>query len=140
MGNSEQELTKKPKTNSKTGRKRAVTINRNPGSKAGRKPRPKPKKKPRPGQGGTLLRSSLDIEVGKQSVDIAKALVTRMIAGDKDVTRLIFEATGAKTPAGPPPKKRHGPTLAQQLAMDEQWEEPDEGDGDIGAPALDAAV
>jgi hypothetical protein len=54
--------------------------------------------------------------------------------------RLLLETTGAKNPPAPPKKKRCGFTLAQQLAMEPQWEDPVEGDGDINAPAFDSAA
>ena len=81
-----------------------------------------------------MLRSAVDILVGKESERIAQAMVKKTIEGD------VSGAGCSPTSPGPesknkPPKKRYGPTEAELLAMEPQWEGPMEGDEDRDPPA-----
>jgi hypothetical protein len=140
MGNSKQELTKQSKTSSNTGRKTSSTTcgepaqpDKGPGSRGGR-PRGKTTIKAEPGDGGSMLRSAVDILVGKESERIAQAMVKKTIEGNMSGARLLTDLTGAMKSKNKPPKKRYGPTEAELLAMEPQWEGPMEGDEDRDPP------
>jgi hypothetical protein len=89
-----------------------------------------------PKSGGERLRSAVDKLVGCQCGSIAKALVDKTIAGNMTGARLLIELSGAKNPAQQPPKKPHGLTQAQQLALEPQWQGSLEDDDATSDPAF----
>jgi hypothetical protein len=142
MGNSKQELTEQETTNNKTARKTGRKRTKqqsledalgSTGAPSDRSSSQERSVEPEPIDGGEKLRSAIDTEVGKRSTQIATALVNKTCAGNMSVARLLAEITGAKNPRTKPPKKRCGPTLAEELAMEPQWQGPEEGDEDISS-------
>jgi hypothetical protein len=134
MGNVKKELTKTEKTSSKTGRKPRGRISRKAEVNTSNKPMletsgatPASYIEPEPVDSGTLLRSAVEKEVARESVRMAKALVKKTIAGNMTGFRYAAEMTGARNPATPPKKKRHGPSQAQQLEEEPEWPGPPKG-------------
>jgi hypothetical protein len=66
--------------------------------------------------------------VGKESERIAQAMVNKTIQGNMSGARLLTDLTGAMKSKNKPPKKRYGPTEAELLALEPQWEGPMEDD------------
>jgi hypothetical protein len=86
-----------------------------------------------PIDGGEQLRSAIDEEVSRRSKQIATALVNETCAGNMSVARLLAEVTGARNPRIKPPKKRCGPTFAESLALEPQWQGPEDGEEEISS-------
>jgi hypothetical protein len=147
MGNVKKQLTKNEKTSSKTGRKPRGAIGRKAEGNASNKPMletsggtPASYIEPEPVDGGTLLRSAVEEEVARRSVRMAKALVDKTIAGNLAGFKIAAEMTGARNPATPPKKKRHGPSQAQQLAEEPEWPGPPKGEGERTPQPTGSAV
>jgi hypothetical protein len=68
------------------------------------------------------LRSAVDSEVSKSSKKIAKAMVEQAVKGNMSGARLLIELSGAKNPPEEEKKKCSGPTQAELLASEPQWE------------------
>ena len=59
--------------------------------------------------------------VGEQSDDIAQALINKTKAGNATVAHLLVELTGGPK-AAPGKKKRKGPSWAEILANEPEWD------------------
>ena len=139
MGNVKKKLTKNEKTSSKTGRKPRGAISRKAESKTSNQPTlqtsqatPASYTEPDPVDSGTMLRNAVEKEVARRSVRIAKMLVDKTIAGDMSGFKHVSEMTGANKPGTPSPKRRHGPSQAQQLTDEPPWQGPPEGQQEAG--------
>ncbi len=98
--------------------------------KASRKPRSKPGRKRSTtrgsktpaGRGGLRLRDSINDKVSKQSDQIAQALIDKTKAGNMTGARILVQLSGAdKAPPGKK-KKRRGPSWAERLANEPEWD------------------
>jgi len=78
--------------------------------------------------GAERLRRAADNEVGRKSDELAEALMNSALKGDVASTKvLVALADGMK----PDTVKRRGPSLAQQLGMEPEWDGKKE-DGEDG--------
>jgi hypothetical protein len=88
------------------------------------------------GEGATRLRSAINSLVGAESDRIAKALIDKTIKGNMTSAKLVVElADPGKNASAQEKKKRRGPSPAQLLASEPEWQEShSEGDGVTAAP------
>ena len=105
------------------------------GGKPGRKPASKKLAAPRrsrrklpPGRGAERLRSSVNVILNDESDLIARALVDKTIAGNMTSARLLVELSGAKHPPTEPENDWDHPSLAESLATEPEWVDPDPPD------------
>jgi hypothetical protein len=79
-----------------------------------------------PGRGASQLRSAVNFAVNEKSAEIARALVKQTLGGSAAGARLLIELSGAhhSAPLEEKKKKRRGPTAAQLLASEPEWEPP----------------
>jgi hypothetical protein len=68
------------------------------------------------------LRDSVNQLVDEQSYAVAKALVKNAVKGNVGVARLVVGMTGADKPPAPAKKKRSGPSWAELLASEPEWD------------------
>ncbi len=89
----------------------------------------------KPGVAGSNLRNAINVAVASQPDVIAKALIEGTIKGSVGSAKLLIDITGADKP-DESTKKRKGPSPAEELAMEEQWQGPPEGDTNpnLGVP------
>ncbi len=108
-----------------------------PRSKPGRKRTATKGRKTPAGRGGARLRDSVNDEIGKQSLRIAKALIDNTCAGDMDMAHLVLGLAGADI-VPPEKKKRHGPQpWVRNICSEPQWEGPwEDEDGKRDASKL----
>jgi hypothetical protein len=76
------------------------------------------------GEGATRLRSAINSLVGAKSDKIAKALVEKTLKGNMTSAKLVVELADGKA-AGKKDvkKKRRGPSTAQLLASEPEWQD-----------------
>jgi hypothetical protein len=110
------------------------------GATSGETTEPESKAEPEPGEAGGRLRDAVDKKVSKECTRIAKALVDKTIAGNLTGVKLVVELTGAKSAARKRPRKRPGPSLAQQWALEPQWTGPLPGEEAIDPQPSETAL
>jgi hypothetical protein len=83
---------------------------------------------------GSNLRNAINIAVASQSDRIASALIHEAVLGNMGSAKILIDISGARNPE--PKKKAKGPSLADELRMEEQWQGPPDGDldADLGVP------
>ncbi len=133
---------KKPTNNLKSANKPASQKQPMPEVKgnSGRKPTCKPSGRkataqgrgPGPGVAGSKLRKAINIAVASKSDAIAGALVLESVHGNLGSAKLLIEFTGAMK-ADDSKKKRRGPSLAEVLRLEPEWQGPPDADLDAGA-------
>ena len=90
----------------------------------GRKPSATSLRRLPAGRGGARLRSSINTLVGLESDRIARALIDKTLAGNMTGARLLVELSGAQNaPPEKKKKKRPGPSWAELLASEPEWNE-----------------
>jgi hypothetical protein len=82
--------------------------------------------------GAEQLRQAADLRVGWNSEKIADVLTEKALAGDLASAKALVALAEAKKPSPEPVKKRCGPSMAEQLAAEPQWQEPPEGGEENG--------
>jgi hypothetical protein len=75
--------------------------------------------------GAEKLHLAADRRVGKHSEELADRLTEQALKGDVPSTRVLVALAERKKPVLAVVKKRLGPTMAQQLAMEPQWKGPE---------------
>lgn len=80
------------------------------------------------------LRIAAEKQLGQLSDEIAEALGKKAAEGDLNSTKLLIAVAARKEGKGKR-RKRPGPSVAEQLALEPPWEEPAETDGnsDVGS-------
>jgi hypothetical protein len=111
-----QKLTEKP-TKSGT-RKKSKT----PTTARGRKRSPANGHKTPAGRGAARLRDSINAMVSKQSDRIAQALIDKTVKGNMTGARILVELSGADKVPPEKKKKRSGPSWAELLASEPEWD------------------
>ncbi len=75
-----------------------------------------------PGVAGSNLRNAINVAVASQSDRIATALVQEAVKGNTGSAKLLIEISGARNPE--PKKRPSGPTPAEILMREPQWQDP----------------
>ena len=109
-------LTEKPRQSGT--RKRSKT----PPTARGRKRSPANRHKTPAGRGGARLRDSINAMVSKQSDRIAQALIDKTVKGNMTGARILVELSGADKAPPEKKKKRSGPSWAELLASEPEWD------------------
>ncbi|MGA2850774.1 MAG: hypothetical protein ABSE46_17385 [Terracidiphilus sp.] len=89
----------------------------------------------KPGEGGNRLLGAFNQVVAEYSLDIAKAIVKKVMQGDINGVRFLDEVTGAKAQRNQPPQKPHRqrlPWTPEHLAAEPNWHEPSDPEVDTG--------
>jgi hypothetical protein len=109
------------KKRSETGSTTSNETNNKPDEEA------KPKRAVR-GSGVRRLKEAADRLVALNCEDLADVLLSKAKAGKMDSTRMLVSLAEGNSSSKPPVKKprRHGPTLAEQLAAEPEWTGDDE--------------
>ena len=103
----------------------------------GRKPSASSPRRFAKGRGAARLRSSINNLVGLESDRIARALSDKAVAGNMAAARLLVEISGADKEPPEKKKKRKGPSWAEVLASEPEWDpNEDEGGNDHDASKL----
>jgi hypothetical protein len=68
---------------------------------------------------------------------LADLLTEKALKGDLASTRVLVGLAERKKPRAEPVKKRRGPSLAEQLAAEPQWQEPAEGREERGGEGVE---
>jgi hypothetical protein len=80
--------------------------------------------------GAEQMRQAADRRVGRISERLADLLEKSALEGDLASTRVLFGLAERKKPIPKPVKKWHGPTPAERLAVEPQWQGEEEDDDD----------
>ncbi|MGD0522593.1 MAG: hypothetical protein ABSA48_15160 [Terracidiphilus sp.] len=89
--------------------------------------------------GAERLRLAVDRRLGLNSETLAVLLTNKALRGDVVTTKALVEIAEGKKPRPEPKKKRRGPSLAEQLAMEPQWQdEQEEGCAETGSGGVEA--
>jgi hypothetical protein len=78
--------------------------------------------------GAEQLRCAADRQVGRNSKELADLMTKKALKGNLAYTKALVGFAEGKKPE--PVKKRRGPTLAERLRAEKQWEGGDEEDRD----------
>lgn len=101
----------------------AIRSTRTPPAVRGRKPAATRRRKVPAGRGAVRLRNSVNTMVDKESDAIAQALIKKTVEGNMAGARILVVLTGAdKTPPEKKKKKRRGPSWAELLASEPEWD------------------
>jgi hypothetical protein len=74
--------------------------------------------------GRARLQKAAQKEMGKNSGKLAKVLVDKALAGDLNSAKMLLMLTDPKTDAeGPRETETLGPSVAEQLAKEKEWED-----------------
>lgn len=79
--------------------------------------------------GAEQLKWAADRQVGRNSKKIADLLTVRAVTGDLPSIRVLVGLAERKKPRPEPVKKWVGPSLAERLAAEPEWEGGEEGLG-----------
>jgi hypothetical protein len=75
-----------------------------------------------PGRGAARLRSAINNLVGRESDRLARALSDKAVAGNMAAARLLVEISGADKEPPEKKKKRKGPSWAELLVAEPEWD------------------
>ena len=91
-------------------------------------------RKAKPGVAGSNLRKAINVAVAAEPDVIAKALIEGTKKGNVGSAKLLIDFTGAGDPE--PKKKPKGPSLAERLRLEPQWQGPPNGgpNANLGVP------
>lgn len=78
--------------------------------------------------GAEQLRQEADKQVGLNSEKLADLLAQKALEGDLASTKMLLGLAENKKPRAKPGKKRRGPSLAEQLTAEPEWQEPAGGE------------
>ncbi len=84
------------------------------------------------------LRQAADRRVGRNAKELADLLTEKALTGDLPSTKELVRLAEGKKPRPEPVKKKRGPSLAEQLAMEPQWQGPPEYDEETGGGGVEA--
>ena len=90
------------------------------------------------GEGGMeCLRTAADEQLRRNASKIASALAEKAACGDLNATKFLFLVTKEK-PRPARWRRRSGPSEAQRLAAEPEWQEPSPGAPEMAMPEVDA--